>query len=86
MSVLRDPNWVPASVTSVFFNFDINTDAGATFTSRQVRAATTDAREGSICIGHFNRPGSGTAQGISEAIEELTLQGMSFTTLGDALA
>jgi len=27
VSVLRNPNWVPASVTSVFFNFDINTDA-----------------------------------------------------------
>lgn len=67
-------------------NFDINTDAGATFTSSQVRAATTDAREGSIGIGHFNRPGSGTARGIAEAIGELDARGMSFTTLGDALA
>lgn len=67
-------------------NFDINTDAGATFTARQVRAATLDARGGSICIGHFNRPGSGTAQGIAEALMQLTSQGMTFTTLDDALA
>ncbi|MGV8845221.1 polysaccharide deacetylase family protein [Tessaracoccus sp.] len=66
-------------------NFDINADAGATFTARQVRVATATARAGSICIGHVNRPGSGTAAGIAASIEELRARGLTFSTLGDAL-
>ncbi len=67
-------------------NFDINADAGATFTSRQVRAAAQEASEGSICIGHFNQPGSGTADGIAEAIVAMTARGATFARLGDVLA
>lgn len=67
-------------------NFDINADAGATFSARQVRVATANARAGSICIGHLNKPGSGTAAGIAAAIEALRSRGTTFSTLGDALA
>ena len=67
-------------------NFDINADAGATFSAAQVRTATSAAGEGSISIAHFNQPGSGTAQGIADAIDDLTQNGMTFAKLGDALA
>ncbi|QTO37973.1 polysaccharide deacetylase family protein [Tessaracoccus sp. MC1865] len=66
-------------------NFDVNTDAGATFSASQVRAATLQARAGSICLGHFNRPGSGTAEGIRRAIPELLDRGLTFARLGDVL-
>ena len=64
-------------------NFDINADAGATFSAAQVRTATSAARPGSICIGHFNRPGSGTAAGIRQAIDDLRSRGAIFTKLGE---
>lgn len=67
-------------------NFDINADAGATFTAAQVRAATTAASAGSICIAHFNRPGSGTAAGIADAITQLLPRGVTFVRLGEVLA
>lgn len=67
-------------------NFDINADAGATFTASQVASATAQAREGSICIGHFNRPGSGTAEGIRRAIPQLVDKGLTFAQLGDVLS
>lgn len=66
-------------------NFDINGDAGATFTAAQVRQAMLAAQPGSVCIGHFNRPGSGTATGMARALEELIGQGFAFTQLRDAL-
>ncbi len=66
-------------------NFDINADGGATFTARQVRVATANAGAGSICIGHFNKPGSGTAAGIAATIEALSARGTTFSTLSDAL-
>lgn len=64
-------------------NFDVNADAGATFTRKQVRAATVRAVPGSICIGHCNRPGSGTAAGIRDAIAQM--RDVQFARLGDVL-
>lgn len=64
-------------------NFDINADAGATFSAAQVRQAMAEARPGSICIGHFNRPGSGTASGMGQALTELLDQGYTFAQLRD---
>lgn len=66
-------------------NFDINADAGATFTAAQVRQSMLGARAGSICIGHFNQPGSGTAAGIREALPALRDAGHSFARLRDVL-
>lgn len=66
-------------------NFDVNSDAGATFTPAEVHSQSMRAREGSICIGHFNRPGSGTAEGIRRAIPELLGTGLTFARLGDLL-
>lgn len=67
-------------------NFDVNADAGATFSASQVYTATTAATAGSISIGHVNQPGSGTAAGIAQAIPALREAGASFVTLGEALA
>ncbi|WP_180349029.1 polysaccharide deacetylase family protein [Tessaracoccus massiliensis] len=66
-------------------NFDINADAGATFNAAQVHESTRQAMAGSICLGHFNRPGSGTAEGIRRAIASLTDEGHTFATLGQVL-
>lgn len=66
-------------------NFDINADAGATFSPGQVREAMQGARAGSICIGHFNRPGSGTADGMAEALPRLLDGGLAFARLREVL-
>ena len=64
-------------------NFDVNADAGATFTPAKVRQAMAAAGAGSICIGHFNRPGSGTADGMAEALPRLLDGGLIFARLRD---
>ncbi|HJE51967.1 MAG TPA: polysaccharide deacetylase family protein, partial [Tessaracoccus flavescens] len=47
--IVRDLGLIPV-------NFDINADAGATFSAAQMQRATSQATAGSIIIGHFNRP------------------------------
>ena len=66
-------------------NFDVNADAGATFTPAQVRQSMGVAEAGSICIGHFNRPGSGTSDGMAEALPRLLDRGLTFSRLRDVL-
>ncbi|HSO68364.1 MAG TPA: hypothetical protein VLQ67_01875 [Arachnia sp.] len=66
-------------------NVDINADAGATFTPAQVRQSMGAAEAGSICIGHFNRPGSGTAEGMAEALPRLLDGGLTFARLRGVL-
>ena len=66
-------------------NFDVNADAGATFTPAQVRQSMAAAGAGSICIGHFNRPGSGTADGMAEVLPRLLDGGLTFARLRDVL-
>lgn len=65
-------------------NFDVNADGGATFSPAQVASALAAVRPGSISIGHFNRPGSGTAAGVAEALPRLLDEGVTFTRLRDA--
>lgn len=52
-------------------NFTVNLDAGATFRAASVAAETGRLREGDVGIGHFNRPASGTARGVAEALPGL---------------
>ena len=66
-------------------NFDVNADAGATFSSAQVARALSTATPGSICIGHFNRPGSGTASGVERAVPDILAAGLTFAQLRDLL-
>lgn len=66
-------------------NFDVNADAGGTFSAPQVRRATAAAMQGSICIAHFNRPETGTAPGMRGGIADLLGSGAKFATLGQVL-
>src|SRR5690625_2877239 len=62
-------------------NFDILGDAGATYSSGQVKNALMDAQSGSIALLHMNQPGSGTAEGVKQAIPLLQEQGFEFVLL-----
>lgn len=65
--------------------FDINGDAGATFTPRQVEEALRAVRPGSIVIAHMNHPGHGTALGLQEALPRLQSAGYEFVHLHERL-
>ncbi|WP_248827624.1 polysaccharide deacetylase family protein [Frankia sp. Mgl5] len=54
---------IAADLGEHIVNFDVNADAGATFTPDQVARAVLTARPGSIVIGHMNHPSGGTARG-----------------------
>ncbi|WP_242606714.1 polysaccharide deacetylase family protein [Protofrankia symbiont of Coriaria ruscifolia] len=64
-------------------NFDVNGDAGATFTSDQVERAVLGARPGSIVIAHMNHPSGGTAEGMAAALPRLVDVGFRFVRLSD---
>ncbi|MDP9429931.1 MAG: polysaccharide deacetylase family protein [Actinomycetota bacterium] len=66
-------------------NFDVNGDAGATLTPRQVAAALESATPGSIVLCHMNQPGSGTARGLATALPRLAEAGFRFVRLSDYL-
>lgn len=76
---------IVAELSQRVVNFDVNADAGATFTAGQVRQSMVAAGAGSICIGHFNRPGSGTADGMAESLPRLLDGGLTFARLRDVL-
>lgn len=66
-------------------NFTINGDGGATFAPATVAAEVGKARNGDIVIAHFNKPGSGTAAGLAQALPRLLDQGATFAKLGRVL-
>lgn len=63
--------------------FDINADAGATFTAEQVRSSMLKVKPGSIIIAHMNHPGSGTCKGIMTAVPQMIKAGFTFVKLQD---
>ncbi|MFX0539779.1 polysaccharide deacetylase family protein [Ornithinimicrobium sp. Y1847] len=63
----------------------VNADWGATASADQVANNVVQAGPGDIVLGHFNHPGSGTAAGISRAIEILREREVSFARLQDVL-
>jgi len=63
--------------------FTLLGDAGATYSSEQVKAALLAAKPGDIAIMHFNHPESGTAAGVMAAIPELKKRGFRFVKLSD---
>ncbi|GAA1865493.1 polysaccharide deacetylase family protein [Paeniglutamicibacter psychrophenolicus] len=69
-------------------NFTVNLDAGATFRAAGVAAQTRQLRAGDVGIGHFNRPSSGTARGVAEALpgllESLAARKLALLTLSEA--
>lgn len=64
-------------------NFDINSDGGATMSAAQVVAATSAAKPGSICIGHFNRPSGSTYEGLMQVVPQLKSAGLVFARLDE---
>lgn len=63
--------------------FSLLGDAGATYSSDQVKQALLAAKPGAIAIFHFNHPESGTAAGLMEALPELKKRGFRFVRLSD---
>lgn len=66
-------------------NFSINADGGATYSAEQVRQTMAATSPGDIIIGHFNRPGSGTAAGMEAALAEAAQRGIEWTTLAETI-
>lgn len=64
-------------------NFDILGDAGASYSSEQVKNALLHVRPGSIALLHMNQPNSGTADGVMQAVPLLQAQGYDFVLLND---
>jgi peptidoglycan/xylan/chitin deacetylase (PgdA/CDA1 family) len=62
-------------------HFSVPGDAGGTYSKDQVREALLRATPSSIVLMHMNRPGSGTAVGVIEAIPELIQRGFRFVRL-----
>ena len=52
-------------------NFTVNLDAGATFPAATVAAQTALLGKRDVGIGHFNRPNSGTGEGVARALPGL---------------
>nr|WP_270182036.1 polysaccharide deacetylase family protein [Alkalihalobacillus sp. CinArs1] len=64
-------------------NYSILGDAGATYSSHQVKTALLSASPGDIALLHMNQPNSGTAQGVIEAVPLLREKGFSFVQLSN---
>lgn len=76
---------IAGDIGETVVNFDVNGDAGATFSARQVTAALQSVSPGSIVIGHLNQPTGGTAAGVAAALPRLTADGFRFVRLSDQL-
>ncbi len=64
-------------------NYDILGDAGATYSSNQVKNALLQSERGSIPLLHMNQPESGTAEGVKQAVPLLKEQGFEFVHIHD---
>lgn len=62
-------------------NFSVLGDAGATYSSDQVKEALLTATSGSIVLLHMNQPTSGTFEGVKQAIPLLQERGYTFVQL-----
>ncbi|MGO3392773.1 polysaccharide deacetylase family protein [Glutamicibacter arilaitensis] len=65
-------------------NFTVNLDAGASFPAATVAAQMQLLSAGSVGIGHFNQPESGTAKGIALGLVAALDSGLEFITLSEA--
>lgn len=59
--------------------FNVNADAGATYSAESVQAAVAGAAPGSILIAHMNQPLSGTAVGLLAGVDALQARGVRFS-------
>lgn len=74
---------VAADLGHTVAGFSILGDAGATYSREQVKRALLASGAGDIVILHMNRPESGTAAGLMDAIPELRKRGYRFVRLSD---
>lgn len=65
--------------------FSITGDEGATLPAKAVEKKVLSAQNGDIIVCHFNRPESGTREGLRAALPKLIEQGYTFVTLSQAL-
>lgn len=63
--------------------FDVNGDAGATFSAAQVASQLATVRPGSVVISHVNHPFGGTAGGYERGLPLLLERGVVFRRLSD---
>ena len=63
--------------------FDVNADAGATFSPSQVAAQLATVRPGSVVISHVNQPRGGTAAGYERGLPPLLDRGVVFRRLSE---
>ncbi|MDR6861767.1 polysaccharide deacetylase family protein [Phycicoccus sp. 3266] len=63
--------------------FDVNGDAGATFSPSQVAAQLATVRPGSVVISHVNHPAGGTAAGYEHGLPRLLERGLVFRRLSE---
>ena len=66
--------------------FSVNGDEGGTLSAGAVRRRLLSVRPGDIVLCHMNRPVSGTAEGIRQAVPELLRRGFRFVTLEELLS
>ncbi|MGH3739274.1 MAG: polysaccharide deacetylase family protein [Micromonosporaceae bacterium] len=76
---------IVADLGAYVAGFDVNADAGATYTPRQVAAAVGTASAGSIVLAHMNRPNGGTAEGFASALPVLLDSGLRCVRLSERL-
>ena len=65
--------------------FSVNGDEGGTLSAGAVRRRLLSVRPGDIVLCHMNRPASGTAEGVRQAVPELLRRGFRFVTLEELL-
>lgn len=66
--------------------YSLNADAGATLPPAAVAQRLSRARDGDVIIAHFNKPHSGTAAGLMQALLTLRQRGFVFVRLDQAEA
>jgi len=74
---------IAQSLDHAVAGFSILGDAGATYSSTQVRDALLKTAPGDIVIMHMNHPESGTAGGVIAAVPELQKRGLRFVRMSD---
>jgi peptidoglycan/xylan/chitin deacetylase (PgdA/CDA1 family) len=65
--------------------FRVNGDRGGTASAAEVKRALLSVRAGDIVICHMNRPGSGTNEGVRQAVPLLLKRGFRFVRLSELM-
>ena len=74
---------IVASLGLKAVGFSVIGDAGGTLPAAKVASILRDVRDGDIVILHFNRPKSGTYEGLRRVLPELLSRGVIFVRLSE---